>query len=231
MPIGFNSAFRTNDETSIAAGVAAAYEPQWLAGKGAPSLQATKYSRYGTRQEGLSSILDSEIVSEHIKKEKRNLGEGYVQMKIMDDNKKNKPINIGGRLHYADPNGVFTIIDEKYVEIMKEREMEKREYIEGIIQTAVMSDECAATLLGIPEFSTATQEGLDKVLGPNSGHQYGVPRGSDLHKIDARPSAIETYAESSQAYSNAVQKFKMCIKAKMPILAPMTTDKTLNDKV
>ena len=111
---------------------------------------------------------------------------------------------------------------------MKQREMEKREYLEGIIQVGVLSDETTAVLLG------TSVDGLANILGPNTGTDYGIPnvingQANPLYQVDARPSAIETYAESSQAYSNAIQKYKIVMKAKMPIISELTPQKALNE--
>lgn len=217
----FDRGIRANDTAAVKANVKSTYAIDWDGAK-PPSLEGTKYSRYGARPSGLGSMLDSDIVKRNIEREQQNLGDGFIQMAILDDDKKNKPINIGGRLHYADSKGVFTIIDEKYLEIMKQRETEKREYIESLIQTAIMSDEICATLLGTNE------QGLRTILGSGAGREYGVD--GDLLAVDARPSAIETYAETSPAYSNAVQKFKIVIKAKMPIVSELTPGKALNEQ-
>ena len=219
----------THDGGSIKDTINQAYKYDWdFARNKPPSLEGTKYNRYGTRGEGIGSILDSALVERQIKREKENLGDGFVQLQIVDDGKGNinKPLNIGNRLHYADASGKFTIIDEKFLEIMKQREMEKREYLEGIIQVGVLSDETTAVLLA------TTVDGLENILGPNTGTAYGIPpmingQANPLYQVDARPSAIETYAESSQAYSNAIQKYKLVMKAKMPIISELTPQKAL----
>jgi len=215
----FKKSSRAYEAGAIKNGIDSAYKIEYEDGKNPPSLEGTRYNRYGERAPGIGSILDSTIVERNIKREQENLGEGFVELQISDKNKQNKPLNIGGRLHYADNEGKFTIIDEKFLDVMKQRETEKREYIEGLIQTAIMSDEICATLLGV--------KNLDSVLGSGNGAQYGIPRGPILD-VDAKPSAIETYAETSAAYSNAVQKFKMVLKRKMPIVSELTPAKAFN---
>jgi len=233
MATGFKMSARENNETAIKEGVGRAYQYLWNQGATEddgevakpPSLEATRYNRYGERAPGIGSVLDGEIVKRNIKKEQDNLGKGYVQLQVVGHDKANAaPINIGNRLHYPDKSGKFTIIDDKYLDIMKQRETEKREYIEGLIQTAIMSDDVCAVLLG------TDQTGLDAILGARgrAGTAYGVPSVGPLFEVDARPSAIETYAESSQAYSNAVQKFKLVLKNKMPIVSELTPAKALN---
>jgi len=215
----FKKSSRAYEAGAIKNGIDSAYKIEYEDGKNPPSLEGTRYNRYGERAPGIGSILDSTIVERNIKREQENLGEGFVELQISDKNKQNKPLNIGGRLHYADNEGKFTIIDEKFLDVMKQRETEKREYIEGLIQTAIMSDEICATLLGV--------KNLDSVLGSGNGAQFGIPRGPILD-VDAKPSAIETYAETSAAYSNAVQKFKMVLKRKMPIVSELTPAKAFN---
>jgi len=215
----FKRSSRAYEAGAIKEGIDSAYRVEYEDGKNPPSLEGTRYNRYGDRAPGIGSILDSKIVERNINREKENLGEGFVELQISDKNKQNKPLNIGGRLHYADNEGKFTIIDEKFLDVMKQRETEKREYIEGLIQTAIMSDEICATLLGV--------KNLDSVLGSGNGAQFGIPRGPILD-VDAKPSAIETYAETSAAYSNAVQKFKMVLKRKMPIVSELTPAKAFN---
>jgi len=218
---------RKSDVQKIKTTVSNSYNYTWDGTKKPPSLEATKYNRYGARSEGIGSVLDSKIVARNIEREKENLGDGFIQLQIVDDGSgnKNKPLNIGNRLHYADEDGRFTIIDEKYISIMKQREQEKREYIEGLIETAIMSDEICAVMLGTDE------AGLKAILGGNGTEapKFGIEQNSDLHKVDARPSAIETYSESSQAYANAIQKFKMVLKNRMPIVNDLTPAKALNE--
>ena len=204
----FRETVRRFDKTAIKNTIESAYQIDWDGQNKPPSLEGTKYNRYGTRSEGIGSILDADIVQRNIEREQENLGDGFVQLNIVDRNKRSKPLNIGGRLHYADKRGNFTIIDEKFLEIMKQRETERREYLEGIIQVGVISDETSAVLLG------TDVAGLANILGPNTGTDYGIPnmiggQVNPLYQVDARPSAIETYAESSQAYSNAIQKYKL----------------------
>jgi len=215
----FKKSSRAYEAGAIKNGIDSAYKIEYEDGKNPPSLEGTRYNRYGERAPGIGSILDSTIVERNIKREQENLGEGFVELQISDKNKQNKPLNIGGRLHYADNEGKFTIIDEKFLDVMKQRETEKREYIEGLIQTAIMSDEICATLLGVKD--------LNSVLGSGKGAGYGIPAG-DLLNVDAKPSAIETYSESSKMYSDAVQKFKMVLKRKMPIVSELTPDKAFN---
>jgi hypothetical protein len=141
---------------------------------------------------------------------------------IADEKKRSQPINIGNRMHYANAEGKIAIIDGKYLEIMKQREQERREYIEDVIQTAMMSDEICATLLG------TNITGLQTKLGVGSGAVYGITD-ADILAVSALPSSIETYSEQSLAYSNAIQKFKMCFKKYMPCIDTLTTNKNLNE--
>jgi len=219
MANSFQRSSRAYQDGAISDNIASAYRVDIADGRAPPSLEGTRYNRYGERAPGLGSLLDTKIVQRNIDREKDNLGEGFIELQITDTNKQTKPLNIGGRLHYADATGKFTIIDEKFLDVMKQRETEKREYIEGLIQTAIMSDEICATLLGV--------KNLDSVLGSGRGASYGIPAG-DLLNVDAKPSAIETYSESSKMYSDAVQKFKMVLKRKMPIVSELTPDKAFN---
>lgn len=222
----FRSLNRNPDGAKIQNTINKSYKYDWNGTGAPPSLEGTKYSRYGARPEGIGSMLDADLVKRNIEREQQNLGQGYVKLSVVGD--KSKPLNIGGRLHYPNEDGTFTIIDEKYLDIMKQRETEKREYLEGIIQVGIMSDEVTAVLLG------TDVDGLAAILGPNTGAKFGIPAQingqiNPLYQVDARPSALETYSETSQAFSLGAQKYKIVMKQTMPIINNLTPDKALNE--
>lgn len=191
-----------------------------------PSLEGTKYSRYGARGEGIGSALDAALVERHIKKERDNMGDGFIQMKVINGDP-TKPLNIGNRMFYPQADGTYTIIDGKAIDVLYQREKEKREYIESLIERAMTSNEICALLLGMSETE------LDMVLGKASKYglsQQGPITDPDLLEVDARPESIETYAEDSIVYSRSIQKFKLVFKTKMPIVDNFTTDKVLNEE-
>jgi hypothetical protein len=224
-PAGFSGVgvFRNFITNDIKGNVLSTYKHDWSDKTiMPPSLEGTRYSRYGSRAEGMASLLDTEILKRNIDKERENLGDGFVELMIVDESKRSQPLNIGNRMHYANADGKIAIIDGKYLEIMKQREQERREYIEDIMQTAMMSDEICATLLG------TNIAGLNAKLGGGVGAIYGITDEAII-KISALPSSIETYSEHSINYSNAIQKFKMCFKKYMPCIDTLTTNKNLNE--
>ena len=88
MSTGFNIDSRKSDPEKIAQNVANTYNYIWDKTKKPPSLEGTKYNRYGTRESGIGSMLDSAIVERNIKREQENLGDGFVQLAIVGDDKK-----------------------------------------------------------------------------------------------------------------------------------------------
>ena len=63
------------------------------------------------------------------------------------------------------------------------------------------------------------------------GAKGGVANMSDeLIDTDAMPETIECLDPTGQTYSRAIQKFKLVIKAAMPMLDNMTPQSTLNEE-
>jgi len=193
------------------------YEPE--------KLQGTKWNHVNTGRTGFNTILDRDIIARHIRTEKQNLGQGFLRLNVPGYDATNpSPINIGGRLMYPDGNGDVVIIDNAVVKKMKEREEEKRKYLEELIETCSLSDEICALVLGLD-----SKEDLKGILGDN-GKAGDNDLSTDLIAVDARPSAIETYDPTSQTYSKAIQKFKICLQKYMPVLDNLTPEKTMNQE-
>ena len=67
------------------------------------------------------------------------------------------------------------------------------------------------------------------LLGP--GQDGGITMSGDLKAVDAMPETIETLDTSSKLYSQAIQKFKIIIKAFLPIIDNMTTKAVQNEGI
>lgn len=185
------------------------------------NLQGIKYNHYGSRT-GYASALDTAIIDRNLKKERENMGEGYVKLQVVNGGV-NKPININNRLWYpSQDDGTFTIIDGKAIDTLVEREREKREYIEKIIEDCTLSDDVCALSLGV------SLADLKKELG-SGGNGWGSAMDRDIILTDATPSMLEVYAEDSITYARAVMKLKSAVKKKMPIIERMTTEKQLDE--
>lgn len=183
----------------------------------------TKWSNVSTGRTGFNTLLDTKIIENHLETERRNLGQGFMQLQIPNYTKgDNKPVNIGGRLMYPDENGIFTIIDDAVVSKMAKMEEEKRQYIESIIEKASLSDEICALILGLNDVTE-----LEPLLGAG-GNDGGYITDDNLRRVDAKPSALETYDPTSLTYSQAIQKFKLVIKHHMPIIDNLTPASTQN---
>jgi len=188
-------------------------------------LQGTKWSHVSTGRTGFNTLMDAPIVEDHIKTERRNMGDGFIRLAIPDyDARKAKPVNIGGRLMFPDKNGIFTIIDDAVVTKMQKLEEEKRQYLESLIERASLSDEICQLILGME-----TQEELIRALGANQSDS-GAIKDPALVAVNALPSALETYDPSSITYSQAIAKFKQVIKGRMPILDNLTPASTQNQE-
>ena len=103
--------------------------------------------------------------------------------------------------------------------------MEKREYLESVIEKASLSNAICSLVLGM-----ANEEELyKKMLGPGAnGNVAGMS--PELAATDAMPETIETLDPTGQTYSRAIQKFKLVIKAAMPMLDNMTPQATLDEE-
>jgi len=188
-------------------------------------LQGTKWQHHSTGRTGFNTIMDRDIIADHMKTEKRNMGNGFLKLQIPDYNPANPTaVNIGGRLMYPDKDGVLTIIDESVVNKMASIEEEKRQYVEKLIEKASLSDEICALVLGVKD-----QNELKKLL--DVGGDAGEPQLADsLKAVNAMPSALETYDPTSITYSQAIQKFKICVKTLMPIMDNLTPASTINQE-
>jgi hypothetical protein len=168
----------------------------------------------------MQSALDGGILKRNIEREMENWGDGFVKFQVMDKTGTHvdptKPLNIAGKMFFPDANGLITIVDEDFLDKQVEIENEKRKYLESLIVKASVSDDVCALMLGKKE--------IGNLLGAkmNGGGAITDP---DLIEVNALPSALETYDPTSIAYSRAVQKFKLVIKANMPIIQKMTPDK------
>ena len=188
------------------------------------NLAGTKWSHVGTGRQGINSILDKDIINDHLKTKTRNMGKGFIRLKLQDGDA-DTPINIGGRLMYPDSDGSYVIIDSCVVNEMQKSEIEKREYLESVIEKASLSNAICSLVLGMKDES----ELYRLMLGP--GAKGGVANMSDeLVATDAMPETIECLDPTGQTYSRAIQKFKLVIKAAMPMLDNMTPQSTLNEE-
>ena len=179
----------------------------------------TKYNHVGSRS-GLSSMLDSQIIDRNQKTESENFGDGFISFTV-EKNKKGDypPLNIGGRLHYPDKNGRIIIVDSAILDKELEQENERREYIKLIIERASISNSICSMVLG---------QDCRQLLGPGKDGA-GAVIDEELKKVDALPETIETLDSTSQLYSRAIQKFKIVIKAFLPIIDNMTTKAVQNE--
>ena len=188
------------------------------------NLAGTKWSHVSTGRTGINSILDKDIINDHLKTKTRNMGKGFIRLKLQDGDA-DTPINIGGRLMYPDSDGSYVIIDSSVVNEMQKSEMEKREYLESVIEKASLSNAICSLVLGMKD----EYELYRQMLG--RGAKGGVANMSDeLIDTDAMPETIECLDPTGQTYSRAIQKFKLVIKAAMPMLDNMTPQSTLNEE-
>jgi len=187
------------------------------------NLAGTKWGHVGSGRTGINSILDKEIIDAHLKTKERNMGKGYLKLRLADG-KPDTPLNIGGRMMYPDAQGNYLIIDASVVAEMQKSETEKREYLEGIIEKASLSNDICALILGRKDEADLR----DNMLGP--GQKGGATMSADLAAVDCMPETIETLDPTGQTYSKAIQKFKLIIKTNMPMIDNMTPAQTLNQE-
>ena len=189
------------------------------------NLAGTKWSHVSTGRTGINSILDKDIINDHLQTKKRNMGAGFLKLRLQDhDRAKPTPINIGGRLMYPDDEGNYIIIDTSVVNEMQKSEEEKRSYLESVIEKASLSNDICSLILGCADSSELEKQYL------GSGANGGARMSAELIATDAMPETIETLDPTSQSYSRAIQKFKIVIKKRMPMLDNMTPQSTLNEE-
>ena len=183
--------------------------------------QGTKYSHVGSRS-GLSSMLDSEIIDRNAITENQNFGDGFISFTVEKNKKGNyPPLNIGGRLHYPSSDGKIVIVDSAILDRELQMENERRDYIKQIIERASISNSICSLVLG---------QDCRELLGPGKDGAGSVTD-AELVKVDALPETIETLDSSGQLYSRAIQKFKIIIKAFLPIIDNMTTKAVQNEGI
>ena len=187
----------------------------------------TKWDHVSTGRTGWNTLLDTKIIDSHLETEKRNYGQGFIQLGIPGFTKGSKapPINIGGRLMYPDEEGVYTIVDTAVVDKMSKMEEERRQYIESIIEKASLSNDICALILALNH-----PDDLEALLGAGQ-NDGGYITDANLVAVDAKPSALETYDPTSLTYSQAIQKFKLVIKHHMPIIDNLTPSTTVNQEL
>ena len=179
----------------------------------------TKYNHVGSRS-GLSSMLDSQIIERNAQTQSQNFGDGFISFKVEKKGDKYPPLNIGGRLHYPDKDGRIIIVDSAILDKELEQENERREYIKQIIERASISNAICSMVLG------QDARGL-----LSAGQDGGITMSVDLKAVDAMPETIETLDTTSKLYSQAIQKFKIIIKAFLPIIDNMTSSKVANEGI
>ena len=181
--------------------------------------QGTKYNHVGSRS-GLSSMLDSQIIERNAITENQNFGDGFISFTVEKKKGKYPPLNIGGRLHYPNDEGKIVIVDSAILDRELQMENERRDYIKQIIERASISNNICSMVLG---------QDARGLLG--AGQDGGITMSGDLKAIDAMPETIETLDTSSKLYSQAIQKFKIIIKAFLPIIDNMTTKAVQNEGI
>ena len=181
--------------------------------------QGTKYNHVGSRS-GLSSMLDSQIIERNAITENQNFGDGFISFTVEKKKGKYPPLNIGGRLHYPNDDGKIVIVDSAILDRELQMENERRDYIKQIIERASISNNICSMVLG---------QDARGLLG--AGQDGGVSMAAELKAVDAMPETIETLDTTGQLYSKCIQKFKIIIKAFLPIIDNMTSSKVANDGI
>ena len=181
--------------------------------------QGTKYNHVGSRS-GLSSMLDSQIIERNAITENQNFGDGFISFTVEKKKGKYPPLNIGGRLHYPNDDGKIVIVDSAILDRELQMENERRDYIKQIIERASISNNICSMVLG---------QDARGLLG--AGQDGGVAMAAELKAVDAMPETIETLDTTGQLYSKCIQKFKIIIKAFLPIIDNMTTKAVQNEGI
>lgn len=199
--------------------------PAGIFGNNKDARSYTSYKKMGGKREGISSVLDNNIIQAEVDRQEKVWGEGYVRLAMLDDNGRavtNRPLNLDGKVHYCDEDGTFTIVDGKLLKDAAELENERNEQIRKIVEYAGMSDQTLAMTLGVDVATMHNQLGAGKNV-------WGKITQQELIDCDATPEAMGLVDKSSVAYARASQKLRIAIKHRKPIVSfDMTSESAKN---
>jgi hypothetical protein len=190
----------------------------------------TKYNKYGSRT-GLATAMDGQIIAKNQEDEMRKFNmdpaegtaNGAYCFALTDakGNKLNKatPLEFGGRLHYPNDEGIYRIVDQGYLDRAEEAYKEQQEYIDDCLSKAMISDEMCGYLLGVD---------IDTLRG-ELGEKGIVFDNPVQDAFNGCPDYVALLDKSSIAFSSCLNKLRMYVKQKAPIIEKNTTKKQEHD--
>lgn len=176
-------------------------------------LQATSYGAIGNRR-GESSYLDKDLIAENMEKQQRRLGKGVLRLAYINEKGDPDPdaiIEKNGRIFRPNPKGVFSQVDEGYLQFISKQRREQEEYVEKILSAMVDADDYeASNILQLPydEFKTMCEEG--------GGGDIGLPPA--CAKYNCLPSYLDYLASNDPLYYGGMAKLRSIVKAFLPVI-------------
>ena len=192
----------------------------------------TKWSHYGQRGPGIHSTLDAERVKRNLEEKQINRGgaeAGGVRYAVMSADGKPKPhapINIDGRVHYSDVNGIYYEADTEALEEMARDAKERNEYIRKLLEWCLVSNQAMAMTTGLSEDDV-------KVVCAEGGANtfFGNIMSNDLDAANCEPDFMSSIDEGSVYFSKGISKLRKIVEFIMPIVRNMTSKSIANNGV
>jgi hypothetical protein len=160
----------------------------------------TRYKDYGTKRDGIASVLDAKKGKRMAQEFVENVGGGAYHFKLTKedgsdiDGINDTPLNFDGKLYYPHPvSGVFTIWDETAIEIEKEKFKQREETISDAMEYVLTSNGMAKALLGNVVYA-------------------------QLEAKQATPEHIMNYSPQSVQFSEAMTHLRKAVREKLPII-------------
>ena len=191
------------------------------------AIQATKYNRYGKRGEGLSSVMDSEIIKKNLEAKRLAFNTGGYTFKMVGPHPENATLNIGGRIFAPRPaDGSFRVVDNDLLKDIEDQYKERHEYIKGIVKKCAIADEVCSQVLGIePSLlrEICAPHGVEKVFGDQFRDTIGISQ--EVDSADCTPSFLDALNGDSITYAVGMAKLTKICLAYCPIVEGMTSEK------
>lgn len=185
-------------------------------------------AKYHGKRSGLASQLDVKINERNEQRMMDNYGAGFVNYRACDNDGNAilnpPPMNIDGRLHYANSAGYFRILDHDLIAKKAQVERERAEYVEKILEEAILSNDICMHILGI-----TTIEMLEPKRSIRSFGLKGI-MSEEMDSYDATPEYLNSFgnAVGNSFYAGGIAKLRKIIQSQMPIITGMTSAAVAN---
>lgn len=195
-------------------------------------VNATKYRNYGSRSEGVASLLDKDIVQANAEQRRRKFGTATTRVvAVGPDNKPdfNATMNVDGRIHTPGADGTFRMIDEDFIDDIIEQQEERSEYVNKMLKAAVVSNETCAYILGM-ELEDMKNNYFAEGK-PDTATMAAMNMPIQISKYCCDIDLLQCYGEHSKEFALGLAKLRCIVGALLPITSRMTKKSTTGDPV